>query len=602
MKNTNKILFFFLILSLSNSLYAQHRFNTIKTAYKNKTLSYAQYLEYSALNLFEPDKVPSRYRIEDDVKPLKSGTFLVQEIKNNWQILNPDVQKILAKYLSRYDLQHSILSPSGRFRLHYDATGYNAVDMADKNRNGIPDYIDSAGLYFDYAHYLLIDSLGYNPPAADSAGQGKEFDVYFVHISGAYGITYLEELVPGRGNAYSCYMNVENDFRGFQTPRLGSLKVTSAHEYFHAVHVNYAFRDEDVFFMEMCSTWMEDFAHADVNDYLLYLDSFFNRVNYPFSYSNGAYEYGAALWNHMIVKKYNPDLIRDIWTNIREENAMTSIQKVLSANNTTFNDELISFGIWNYFTDERNDSDNFYPEGNLYPDVRFAQNKIIDGEDFTIIKKMSKLSSIYYQISDTTNNLDIGLIVTNLETPTATTMDGNYDPAEKDSFSIDLIALTEDQPLGDEEFFLQNNLVKLTGRHGIRLNVLHQESWRANAVVTLENGGYEIIQFFPMYSTNGNTKRNFIEKIYPNPLVIGENDPVKVKYIVSDEEAGELDILSSDGRIMKRYRFDAPKYNYHIFQWDGRNEKGHFVSSGIYVLVLRIGNSVDIKKLAIIRK
>jgi len=71
---------------------------------------------------------------------------------------------------------------------------------------------------------------------------------------------------------------------------------------------------------------------------------------------------------------------------------------------------------------------------------------------------------------------------------------------------------------------------------------------------------------------------------------------------VSDEEAGELDILSSDGRIMKRYRFDAPKYNYHIFQWDGRNEKGHFVSSGIYVLVLRIGNSVDIKKLAIIRK
>ena len=602
MKNTCKIFLFLLMLSFSNSLDAQHKFNTIKAAFENKALSYAQYLEYSALNLFEPDKVPEKYRLGEDVKPVKSGTFLVQEIKNNWQVLNPDVQKILAKYLSRYDLQYSILSPSGRFRLHYDATGYNAVDTSDRNRNGIPDYIDSAGLYFDYAHYLLIDSLGYNPPARDSTGQGKEFDVYFVQIQGAYGITYLEELVPGRGNAYSCYMTVENDFRGFKTPPLGSLKVTSAHEYYHAVHVNYAFRDEDIFFMEMCSTWMEDFAHADVNDYLFYLDYFFNHINYPFSYFNGEHEYGAALWNHMIVKKYNPDLIRDIWTNIRNENAMTSIQKVLTSYNTTFNDELISFGIWNYFTNERNDSYNFYQEGFLYPSVRFAQTKTIDGEDFTIYKEMSKLSSIYYQISDTTNNLDIGLIVTNLETPTSKDFNGNYDPAEKDSFSIDLITLTEDQPPGDEDFFLQNNLVKLTDRHGIRLNVLHQENWRANAVVTLENGEYEIIQFFPMYAANGNTKRNFIETVYPNPLVIGENDPVQMKYIVSDEEAGELDILSSDGRLMKRYRFDAPKYNYHILQWDGRNEKGNFVSSGIYVLVLRVGNSVDIKKLAIIRK
>ena len=281
---------------------------------------------------------------------------------------------------------------------------------------------------------------------------------------------------------------------------------------------------------------------------------------------------------------------------------MTSIQKVLTANNTTFNDELISFGIWNYFTNERNDSYNFYPEGHLYPSVRFDQNKTIDGEDFTIYKEMSKLSSIYYQISDTTNSLDIGLIVTNLEIPTATTMDGNLDPAEKDSFSIDLVALSEDHPPGDEDFFLQNNLVKLTDRHGIRLNVLHQENWRANAVVTFENGEYELIQFFPMYITNRNTKRNFIENVYPNPLVIGENDPVQVKYIVSDEKAGELDILSSDGRLMKRHQFDAPKYNYHIFQWDGRNEKGNYVSSGIYVLALRVGNSVDIKKLAIIRK
>jgi hypothetical protein len=600
MKNRNKKIFFLLMIFVSNSLYSQIEFSKLKTAYVQNTLSYSQYLEYSALNLFEPNKVPLRYRVGGDIKPLKSGTFIVQEIKNNWQRLDPNIQQALAKYLSRYDLQHSILSPSGRFRLHYDVTGYNAVDTADRNRNGIPDYIDSASTYFEYAHYLLVDSLGYNPPAPDSTGQGKEFDIYFIQISGAYGITYLEELIPGRGNAYSCYMQIENDYRGFQTPALGSLKVTSVHEYYHAVQVTYAFRDEDIFFMEMSSTWMEDFAHAEVNDYLFYLNSFFNKINYPFSYSNGGYEYGAALWNHMIVKKYHPDLIRDIWTNIRNEIAMTSIPKILAEYNTTFNDELISFGIWNYFTAERNDSYNFYPEGDLYPSLRFAQEITFDGDDLSLYKEMSKLSSIYYQISDLINNLDIGLIVTNLETPSKA-MGGNFDVADKDSFSIDLISLTEDQPPGDEDFFLQNNLVKLTDRFGIRLNITQQENWNANAVVTLENGAYEIVQFFPVYSTNGNAKRNFIETAYPNPLVIGKNDPLIVKYVISDEKAGELNILSSDGRLMKKYQFNAPKYNYHIFQWDGRNQNGNMVSSGIYVLVLRVGNSVDMKKIAIIR-
>jgi flagellar hook assembly protein FlgD len=84
-------------------------------------------------------------------------------------------------------------------------------------------------------------------------------------------------------------------------------------------------------------------------------------------------------------------------------------------------------------------------------------------------------------------------------------------------------------------------------------------------------------------------------------LVIGKNDPLLVKYVVTEEKSGELNIFSSDGRLMKKYPFEAPKYNYHILQWDGRNENGNLVSSGIYVFILRIANTIDIKKFAVIR-
>ena len=584
-----------------NLLYSQYNFKTIKAEYAKGNLSHQQYLEYSALNFFEPARVPQEYRLSSENLPLKSGTLLIQEIKTNWDKISPNVQKILAKYLQRPELNFSVLSPNGLFRIHYNKTGYDAVDLTDDNKNGIPDYVDSTIVYLEYAHHLIVDSLGYNTHPPDYRGIGNELDVYIHNIS-AYGFTTPEDLVTGSSVSYTSYIEIENDFAGpgFRTPRYQSLQVTTAHEYFHSVQVGYAFRCEDIFFMEMCSTWMEDFAHDDVNDYILYLPYFFNHANYPFSYQDQYYEYGSALWNHMIVKKYDPYLFRKVWENMPHENAMTSIREVLPGYNTTFNKELASFGLWNYFTKNLSDVVNFYPEGDLYPEIHFAQEYTINGNDVSFDGNMSKLSSTYYLISDITNNLTIGLIVTNFETPTKDKIH-NYDPADKADFSIDLISLSSEEPPGDADFFLKNNLMKLTDRHGIRLNVEHQEQWFANAVVSYENGEYEVIQFSPMYSINGSEKKNFIENIYPNPLVIGKKDPLLVRYIVSEENAGELDIFSSDGRLMKKFEFDPPKYNYHILQWDGRNENGVFVSSGIYVLVLRVGNAVDIKKLAVIR-
>ena len=578
--------------------FSQYVLEHLKAAYFKGELSYIQYLEYSALNAFEPDQVPQKYRISGDERPLKSGTFLMQQVKQNWDKLSPTTQQILAKYLQRRQMPFHYITPDGKFCIHYDITGIDAVDPTDNNSNGIPDYVELTGEYFTYIHHLLIDSLGYNSPPPDSSGKGKEFDVYLVNLSIWYGITYLEAKVPGTENAYSCYMEIENDFRNFPTSPLNSLRVTSAHEYFHVVQVGYTYREADVFFMEMCSTWMEDFAHSDVNDYLNYLNSFFRHINYPFSYVNNNYEYASCLWNHMIVKKYGADVILKIWQKIPAEPAMNAISDVLLEYGTSFRNELASFGLWNYFTGSRSDTMAFYPEGFLYPEVNFKDEVTTFGENVNFESRMCKLSSSYFEIDDQLNHYSLGIIVTNFETPLKNSS-GNYDPADKADFSLAVYMLPQDS-LQRRDYISSYNLIKISDFHGIRLNIKHKDNWYARAVVFDPLNNYQITQFFPAYS--GNNSRNFIENIFPNPLIIGENDPLIITYFVHDEELGDLLIYSSDGRLIKKHPFDAFNFYYDTFEWDGCNENGEPVSSGVYVALLRVGKSVNIKKFAIIRK
>lgn len=594
-----KIWFFILLLlfiSMSKTN-AQYAFETLRADYANGQLSYEQYLVYSALTIFEPDQLPPMYQLEGTELPLKSGTFLIQEIKANWDQLSPTYQALLAPYFSRPNLPYNIVSVSGKFRIHYTTIGINKVNPEDNNRNDIPDYVELASQYFDYSHSVIVDSLEYDPPAPDSSGSGKEIDVYFISLSRTYGVTQLEELVPGKTSAYSCYIEVDNDFYGFKTPPLQSLMVTSAHEYFHAVQVGYRYRDEDVFFMEMCSTWMEDFTYDQVNDYLQYINNFFKDINYPFYYTNKSwFEYASCLWIHMIVKKYDPDVIRNVWELIPTQAAFPTIQQVLIEYGTTFNQELVSFGLWNYFTVSRADTINYYNEGHLYPDVNFERDYNIGEETIILTDEMRKLSSIYYRIYDTIHGYNIGLIVTNFARP-----DDNYLRTDRDSLQIIIVSISDVQKR-DSTFFRRNNLIQLTDNIGVQLNVDKGENWFARAVITDVNYNHEIIQFFPPFFITEPENRNFINNIYPNPLILNQNEPLIITYVVSDKKPGELTIYTSDGRLVTKEEFEASSQNYRIFDWDGRYDNGDLVSSGVYIVLLRVGGFVDMKKLAVVRK
>ncbi|MFZ5516715.1 MAG: MXAN_6640 family putative metalloprotease [Candidatus Zhuqueibacterota bacterium] len=586
------ILFLFI-----HSAHSQDMQSTISSAYARGELTHENYLVYSALSLFDPSRLPQTFQAEPAAMPYRGGTRLIQEIKANWDKLSITAQTTLSGYMSRPVLPKSYISPGGQFCIHYttEPLAYGAVDPADANKNGVPDFVDSAAGYFDYAHDLIVNQLGFNSPPADSGGTGNQFDVYIINMSD-YGITWLEQSVPGKPGAYSCYIEIDNDYRHVPTAPMQALAVTAAHEYFHVVQVGYRYRDNDAFFMEMCSTWMEDYAYDNVNDYLYYLDSFFKDINYPFYFTNNNYEYANSIWLHMIVKKYNTDFIRNVWESIPEQTAFTSIQQALLYRETNFQTELKEYGLWNYLTGSRADTLHYYAEGNTYPEVNCEKDLLFQNQNINLDEQMRKLSSIHYSLDDPFSKHAIGLIITNFEIP-----DANYLKTDFASFAINIVALSEDH-LDDPNFFIDNNLVKLNNHIGIRLNVEDQENWFARAVVTDADNNHEIIQFYPPYVIDGDQNKNFIENIYPSPFLLNENRSLTITYVVTEEKAGQIAIFSSDGRLMTQTEFDPPSYNYRIFEWDGRNQNGDPVSSGVYLALLRVGDTIDMKKFAIVKE
>lgn len=579
----------------SAAAYSQILYETLKTDYENGNLSYEDYLVFSALNLFDPGKLPQTYQIVlADELPLKTGTFIVQEVKANWNNLSPESQKLLESYLSRPELPLSISSPSKKFRIHYSLTGAHQVSSEDNNKNNIPDYAEKAAEYFDYSHDVIVNQLGFQSPAPDSNGAGKEFDIYVVALNRTYGITWLENTVPGRTDAYSCYIEVDNDFTGFFTEPLGALQVTAAHEYFHAVQVSYRYRDDDVFFMEMCSTWMEDYAYPLVNDYILYLNNFFANINYPFYYTNGSwFEYGSSIWIHMIVKKYDAAVIRKVWELIPKQTAFTAIQDVLQQYGTTFNDELASFGVWNYFTGTRADTVQFYSEGHLYPLVRTTGDYFLKSQSLSIDEQMRKLSTVYFKVTNNLDQREIGLVITNFDIPS-----NNYLTSEQAPVNISLVSLQGGEDANETDFFIKNNLVKLYDGVGIKMEIPDSlvNSYRAQAVVD-DGLTSNIVQFFPPpTSVAGDVS---IYSIHPNPFIIGQPGALVIKYVISEPKPGKIIIFTENGQVVKQESFQSPLFQ---FTWDGRNQAGDFVSSGIYLVLLRAGSSIDMKKVAIIRK
>ncbi|WP_323791332.1 MXAN_6640 family putative metalloprotease [Nocardioides sp.] len=120
-----------------------------------------------------------------------------------------------------------------------------------------------------------VGGLGYRKPATDgSRGGNAKFDVYLTELGsrGLYGYCAPENRVQGQAKQASGFCVLDNDFAKSQFGRapLKTLRVTAAHEFFHAIQFAYDFT-EDPWLLESTATWIEERFADSVNDNRNYL-------------------------------------------------------------------------------------------------------------------------------------------------------------------------------------------------------------------------------------------------------------------------------------------------------------------------------------------
>ncbi len=137
---------------------------------------------------------------------------------------------------------------------------------------GAPDWV-ALTLRTAHESFLRMSQLGWPlPPSDRGAGGTAQFDVYLQDLGrrGLYGYCAPEQVVPGERNVASSYCVLDNDFAEFPLPPTPSMRVTVAHELFHAVQFGLDAR-EDGWLLEATATWMEEQVTDDVNDNRQYL-------------------------------------------------------------------------------------------------------------------------------------------------------------------------------------------------------------------------------------------------------------------------------------------------------------------------------------------
>jgi len=323
----------------------------------------------------------------DDHPPLKCGTHLARALIELKDDLDPELYAGLRERPNRTDFYDY-----GHFRIHYDAAGTHAPPMQDSNpNNGVPDYVDSVALVFEHVWSKEIDTLGYVQPVSDGANGGglNLFDIYLSDIgnAGYYGITYPEDLQPDN-QTYTSYIVIENDYSefiqyGYNEDPMSAVKVTAAHEFFHAVQFSidaYEFPNNasepnhfSQWWYEASAVWMEDVVFDEVNDYL-FLNNYF--YHYPslgleaFDISGSDFlrlihAYASNVWGRFLEERYTRDIIHDIWDicgSVRGYNVFQATDLALNDQGSSLEDEFVLFTAWNYFTANRADTVNHYSE------------------------------------------------------------------------------------------------------------------------------------------------------------------------------------------------------------------------------------------------
>lgn len=494
---------------------------------------------------------------------------------------NPTVKSILG---TRPHEDTSIVSPSGKFRIHFDTADSNRPVLYDSDGQPQPNsmfaFVDSVAKICDYVYYVEVDSLGFPPPASDSgAGGGDQYDIYIEALpTGEYGYTDWNPSAPiiQRANpTYATWTVIRNEFESTYTQGIPAMEVTIAHEFHHGIQVgNYGVWQNDLWFYELTSTWMEQVVYPGVKDYYQYLPDFFDNISsMPFnSYEPADFAgYERCVFGIFVQDAYGLRVMKSIWQNMSREQVMPAIEDAFKANGISPSSAFQLFSEWNYFTGYRaalgaQFGVSSYPLAQYYPLAHLDGIGALSSTGVTFSGEALRLTEHFFQVNDGSDT--IGIAVSNNNFPAAAGQD-----TTQFQFSV-----------------------------GISKN-------GADCVRDLSNG---FCLFFAVPDYNNWSLVPFIPE---NALIAARNtvfpqpfnptiQKVKIPYPFPETNNASLSIYDISGGLVDEIRGDIGMVQYlrgRYFVWDGTSETGRKVGTGVYIYVVSDGSKSVVGKIAVVR-
>lgn len=305
--------------------------------------------------------------IADTTAGEKCGFPARIELMNSYERLSAEQKQTFEKLQFGPYRDAYLISPDGFFRINYDTAGthapkYNPALTVHQNAA-------LAALAFDSSYAFEVHFLGFPPPPLNT----PYYDVYISNLPNYYGETVTDGQISGE--KYYSYILVDNDFSNYYTKGTAALNVTAAHEFHHAIQIgNYGFpNDNDIFFLELTSTSMEEFVFDEVNDYYNYLRHYFNSPHRSFA-DPADDGYSLCIWNIYLQQKLGYDefktVIKRQWELFEGIRSVYAISQSLLESGLTFKEELAEFSVWNYFTKHRAAAGKYYDEAAEYPLIK----------------------------------------------------------------------------------------------------------------------------------------------------------------------------------------------------------------------------------------
>ncbi len=489
-----------------------------------------------------------------DGEPAKCEFETVARIAAYYSRYSPAEQKEIAQILSRPQTDTSVVSPNGKFRVHYN------LNSSSSPKYDIAEFL----IALDSVYDKEITEIGFPMPPSDNGAGGDDlYDFYIIDLgSCCYGYTTPE--VSLGNDKYTSFVTLDNDYgSGFYTHGIDAAKVTAAHEFNHGVQIgNYIYRTSDSYYYELTSTAMEDFVFDYVNDYIAYMGEYFRHPEYSFPKNSG---YDLAIWDIFVRDVLGYSAIVDTWKEMPNHYAVQAVDFVFNQNGSSLKRGLNEFGEWVFFTGFRAKPNRYFKDAAKYPllSIYGWSGDPLFSEQTVTLEPVSNLYRKEIVGGDTLITLITNGDVNGALTSSYRTIDANYRLYQSQSEGIEITP--------DLSYDLTSDLLE-------ELSVLHfLNNDLAGATASLET----------------------TSTVYPQPFRYGDNSYLYFPLSKGASETASLKIYSLSGRLLfaKEYRVNSGTS---ALGWDATDLSGDKLGTGIYIYVTEKNGNILRGKFAVI--